>query len=107
MRCVCARARREEAYSVLRPRAQRPKAALCLLIPTASYLAYANRASAFDAAVACRRSPPSTPIFRRSISSVYKNDEFGLSTYDHHSTARASATPRAAVRSSTSGRSIA
>jgi N,N-dimethylformamidase len=73
-----------EEYTPFCVRAATPKAKLCLLIPTASYLAYANCTLAFD-------SPPlqsvtaSTPILQEIDVETYKNDvEFGLSTYDLH-----------------------
>jgi N,N-dimethylformamidase len=65
-------------------RAVQPKAPICLLIPTASYLAYANIGTAFDAAL-LQSITASTPIFQEVDVEVYKNDvEFGLSTYDVH-----------------------
>ena len=60
------------------------RAAICLLIPTASYLAYANIGSAFDGA-SLQAITAETPIFQEIDIEVYKNDvEFGLSTYDQH-----------------------
>ena len=54
------------------------------VIPTASYLAYANTQSAFDGAL-LQSITASTPIMQELDIEVYKNDvEFGLSTYDTH-----------------------
>ena len=59
-----------------------PKAKLCLIIPTASYLAYANVGTSFDATLQ-QAITASTPIFQELDVELYKNDfEFGLSTYD-------------------------
>jgi N,N-dimethylformamidase len=67
---------------VVRPAA--PKAALCLVIPTASYLAYANIGTAFDGAL-LQSITAETPIFQEVDVEAYKNNvEFGLSTYDSH-----------------------
>lgn len=67
---------------VVRPAA--PKSKLCLVIPTASYLAYANIGTAFDGAL-LQAITASTPIFEETDVEVYKNNvEFGLSTYDSH-----------------------
>jgi N,N-dimethylformamidase len=65
-------------------RASTPRAPVCLLIPTASYLAYANVQSAFDGAL-LQSITASTPIMQEVDIEVYKHDvEFGLSTYDTH-----------------------
>jgi N,N-dimethylformamidase len=73
-----------EEYTPFFVRAASPKAPVCLLIPTASYLAYANIGTAFDGAL-LQSITASTPIFQELDIEVYKNDvEFGLSTYDTH-----------------------
>jgi N,N-dimethylformamidase len=73
-----------EEYTPFVVRPASPKAALCLLIPTASYLAYANVGSAFDGGL-LQSISASTPIFQEVDVEAYKNDvEFGLSTYDLH-----------------------
>jgi N,N-dimethylformamidase len=73
-----------EEYTPFIVRATTPKAPMCLIIPTASYLAYANGVSAFDGAL-LQSITASTPIFRELDVEVYKNNnEFGLSTYDTH-----------------------
>jgi N,N-dimethylformamidase len=73
-----------EEFAPFFVRAAAPKAPICLLIPTASYLAYANIGTAFDAPL-LQSITASTPIFQEIDVEVYKNDvEFGLSTYDVH-----------------------
>jgi N,N-dimethylformamidase len=73
-----------EEYTPFFVRPAAPKARLCLLIPTASYLAYANVTTAFDGAL-LQAISASTPIFQEVDLDVYRNDvEFGLSTYDTH-----------------------
>jgi N,N-dimethylformamidase beta subunit-like, C-terminal/Concanavalin A-like lectin/glucanases superfamily len=73
-----------EEYTPFFVRAATPKTPVCLLIPTASYLAYANIGTAFDGAL-LQSITASTPIFQELDVDVYKNDvEFGLSTYDVH-----------------------
>jgi len=73
-----------EEYTPFFVRPSVPRAPICLLIPTASYLAYANVSSAFDGAM-LQGITASTPIFQELDLEVYKNDvEFGLSTYDLH-----------------------
>jgi N,N-dimethylformamidase len=73
-----------EEYTPFFVRAATPKAPLCLLIPTASYLAYANIQSPFDSA-ALQAITATTPILQEVDVELYKNDvEFGLSTYDLH-----------------------
>ena len=73
-----------EEYAPFFVRAAVPRAPVCLLIPTASYLAYANVQNAFDAAL-LQSITASTPIIQEIDVEVYKNDvEFGLSTYDVH-----------------------
>ena len=61
-----------------------PKSALCLLIPTASYKAYANIGGVFDASDV-QSVHGSTAILQEIDVEIYKNDmEFGLSNYDSH-----------------------
>lgn len=73
-----------EEYAPFFVRPSAPKARLCLLIPTASYLAYANIGSALDGGL-LQAITASTPILADLDVEVYKNDvEFGLSTYDSH-----------------------
>ena len=76
--------RTAEEYAPFFVRAATPKAPVCLLVPTASYLAYANMQAAFDAALQ-QAITASTPILQDIDIEVYKsNVEFGLSTYDLH-----------------------
>src|ERR1700733_4715719 len=73
-----------EEYTPFIVRSAAPRASICLLIPTASYLAYANGGSAFDAEQ-LQSITAVTPIFQELDVEVYKNNvEFGLSTYDSH-----------------------
>jgi N,N-dimethylformamidase len=73
-----------EEYTPFFVRAAVPKAGLCLLIPTASYLAYANTTGPFDGGAL--QSITSVTSFLQEVDvETYKNDvEFGLSTYDLH-----------------------
>jgi N,N-dimethylformamidase len=73
-----------EEYTPFFVRAAKPKAPICLLIPTASYLAYSNIGTAFDGAL-LQSITGQTPIFQEVDIETYKNDvEFGLSSYDTH-----------------------
>jgi len=73
-----------EEYTPFVVRPTMPKAPMCLLIPTSSYLAYANIGSAFDGAL-LQSITAVTPIFQELDVEIYKNNiEFGLSTYDSH-----------------------
>ena len=73
-----------EEYTPFFVRAATPKAPICFLVPTASYLAYANIGTAFDGAL-LQGITAQTPIFQDVDIEVYKNNvEFGLSTYDSH-----------------------
>ncbi len=65
-------------------RAAAPKAPLAVLMSTFTYLAYANERLAFDAPIA-QAITAHTPIFSEADIDFYKLQEFGLSTYDHHS----------------------
>ncbi len=65
-------------------RAAKPRASICLLLPTASYLAYANAQLSFEADLG-QAITAVTPILQEVDVEVYRNEvEFGLSTYDHH-----------------------
>ena len=73
-----------EEYTPFFVRAAAAKAAVCLLMPTASYLAYANGTGGFDAS-AQQSITAVTTMLQDSDIDAYKNDvEFGLSTYDLH-----------------------
>ncbi len=73
-----------EEYAPFFLRASSPSAPIALQIPTASYLAYANEHIAFDVPVA-QSITAHSPVFADADVELYKNTEFGLSTYDHHS----------------------
>ncbi len=74
-----------EEYLPFFVRPKRPQAALCLLIPTASYLAYANSQLAFEAD-AGQAITAVTSVLSDVDVEIYRNDvAFGFSTYDHHS----------------------
>ncbi|WP_119273816.1 N,N-dimethylformamidase beta subunit family domain-containing protein [Taklimakanibacter deserti] len=70
-----------EEYVVFFVRAKEPKAPIALLIPTASYLAYANEHLSFDAEI-IQPMTGQPPIVSEIDIEMYKNWEFGLSTYD-------------------------
>lgn len=73
-----------EEYVPFFVRAATPRAAVCLLVPTASYLAYANALLQFDADLG-QAITAVTPVIQEVDVEAYKrSDEFGLSTYDHH-----------------------
>ena len=73
-----------EEYLPFFVRAATPRAAVCLLVPTASYLAYANALLEFDADLG-QAITAVTPVIQDVDVEAYKRaDEFGLSTYDHH-----------------------
>jgi N,N-dimethylformamidase len=71
-----------EEYAVFFVRPKQPKAPLALLIPTASYLAYANEHLSFDAQI-IQPMTGQPPIVAEIDIEMYKNWEFGLSTYDN------------------------
>ncbi len=72
-----------EEYIVFFVRAAKPRAPICFLVPTASYLAYANERLAFDAMIA-QPITGQTPIISPIDVEVYQSREFGMSTYDSH-----------------------
>ncbi|MGH7154163.1 MAG: N,N-dimethylformamidase beta subunit family domain-containing protein, partial [Acetobacteraceae bacterium] len=73
-----------EEYLPFFVRAARPRAPICLLIPTASYLAYANAQISFEADLG-QAITAVTPILQDVDVEVQKDGvSFGLSTYDHH-----------------------
>ena len=65
-------------------RAAKPKAKIAFLVPTASYMAYANERMAFDVN-ATESIGGHTPILSKYDLENDKRLDFGLSTYDHHS----------------------
>ena len=73
-----------EEYTPFFVRAATPKAPICLLIPTASYLAYANIGTAIDGQIA-QGVTAQVGTFSETDIEAYKNNiEFGPSTYDLH-----------------------
>jgi N,N-dimethylformamidase len=73
-----------EEYLPFFVRSATPRAAICLLIPTASYLAYGNALLPFDSAPA-QAVTAVTPVLQEVDVEIYKSGvEFGLSTYDLH-----------------------
>lgn len=73
-----------EEYVPFFVRAATPRAPICLLVPTASYLAYANALIEFDADLG-QAVTAVTPVLQEADVEIYKNGvEFGLSTYDSH-----------------------
>jgi N,N-dimethylformamidase len=72
-----------EEYIVFFVRPKTPKARIAFLVPTASYLAYANEHLSFDAQLA----QPITgqpPIVSEIDIELYQTRDYGLSSYDHH-----------------------
>lgn len=72
-----------EEYVVFFVRQAKPTARLCFLVPTASYLAYANETLAFDAQIV----QPMTgqpPIISDVEIETYEHREYGLSTYNSY-----------------------
>lgn len=73
-----------EEYVPFFVRAAKPRAPICMLMPTASYLAYANFQLGLEAGMA-QAITAVVPILQKEDIDVYANGvEFGLSTYDHH-----------------------
>lgn len=72
-----------EEYIVFFVRPTQPSAKLCFLIPTASYLAYANEKLSFDAQI-IQPMTGQPPVISDVDIEIYKYREFGLSTYDSY-----------------------
>ena len=70
-----------EEHIVFFVRPTQPKGRVCFLAPTASYLAYANEHLSFDAQI-IQPMTGQPPIVTDIDIELYKNWEFGLSTYD-------------------------
>jgi N,N-dimethylformamidase len=70
-----------EEYIVFFVRPALPRAPILFLVPTASYLAYANEHLSFDAQI-IQPMTGQPPIVTDVDIEMYKNWEFGLSTYD-------------------------
>ena len=65
-------------------RPKKPMAAIALLVPTCSYLAYANDRLGLDYPVSQLVSAH-VPVFHKWDMDLAKHPEYGASTYDHHS----------------------
>ena len=65
-------------------RPKKPKAAIAMLMPTCSYLAYANDRLGLDYPVSQLVSAH-VPVFHKWDMDLAKHPEYGASTYDHHS----------------------
>ncbi|WP_136660460.1 N,N-dimethylformamidase beta subunit family domain-containing protein [Nitratireductor sp. XY-223] len=65
-------------------RPQTPGAKIAVLMPTFTYLAYANEHLAYEAPIA-QAIVAHTPVIVAEDLEYKKLEEFGLSTYDHHS----------------------
>ena len=72
-----------EEYIVFFVRARNPSAKVAMLIPTASYLVYANEHLSFDAQIV-QSMTGQPPIVSEMDIEMYQNAEFGLSTYDSY-----------------------
>ncbi len=72
-----------EEHIVFFVRSAKPAAKLCFLAPTASYLAYANEKLSFDAQI-IQPMTGQPPVVSDVDIEMYKNREFGLSTYDSY-----------------------
>ena len=72
-----------EEYIVFVVRPAKPTAKLCFLVPTASYLAYANESLSFDAEI-IQPMTGQPPVVTDLDVETYEHREYGLSTYDHY-----------------------
>jgi N,N-dimethylformamidase len=72
-----------EEYIVFVVRPANPGGKLCFLVPTASYLAYANEALSFDAQI-IQPMTGQPPVVTDLDVETYEHREYGLSTYDHY-----------------------
>ena len=72
-----------EEYIVFFVRARQPKAPVAFLVPTGSYLAYANERLSFDAEI-MQPLTGQSPILSEHDIELYQSREFGLSMYDLH-----------------------
>lgn len=71
-----------EEYIVFVVRAAKPGGKLCFLVPTASYLAYANESLSFDAHI-IQPMTGQPPVVTDLDIETYEHREYGMSTYDH------------------------
>lgn len=72
-----------EEYIVFVVRPARPTGRLCFLVPTASYLAYANESLSFDAHI-IQPMTGQPPVVTDLDIETYEHREYGLSTYDSY-----------------------
>ncbi|MCP3463190.1 LamG domain-containing protein [Bradyrhizobium sp. CCGUVB23] len=72
-----------EEYIVFFVRPRQPKAPIAFLVPTGSYLAYANEHLSFDAQI-MQPLAGQSPIVSEIDIELYQTREFGLSCYDSH-----------------------
>jgi N,N-dimethylformamidase beta subunit-like protein len=72
-----------EEYIVFFVRPLQPKAPILFLVPTGSYLAYANEHLSFDAEI-MQPLAGQSPILSEVDIELYQTSEFGLSLYDRH-----------------------
>jgi N,N-dimethylformamidase len=72
-----------EEYIVFVVRPATPAGKLCFLVPTASYLAYANESLSFDAQI-IQPMTGQPPVVTDLDIETYEHREYGLSTYDHY-----------------------
>ena len=72
-----------EEYIVFVVRPTTPTGKLCFLVPTASYLAYANESLSFDAQI-IQPMTGQPPVVTDLDVETYEHREYGLSTYDHY-----------------------
>ena len=72
---------RDSIPFIVRPKV--PKARLAFLLPTFTYLAYANEHLSYEAPIA-QAITAHTPVLNEEDLEYKKLEEFGLSTYDHH-----------------------
>jgi N,N-dimethylformamidase len=72
-----------EEYIVFFVRPKQPKAPIAFLVPTGSYLAYANEHLSFDAQI-MQPLAGQSPIVSEIDIELYQTRDFGLSVYDSH-----------------------
>ena len=72
-----------EEYIVFFVRPRVPRASVAFLVPTCSYLAYANERLSFDAEI-MQPLTGQSPIVSEQDIELYQTDGFGMSVYDSH-----------------------
>lgn len=78
---LCAGETEDHIPFILRPDV--PRAKIAVLLPTFTYLAYANEHLSYEAPIA-QAIVAHTPVITAEDLEFKKLEEFGLSTYDHH-----------------------